>query len=50
MVLGIIEGVADAVTSFTKMFSGYFADHFGHRKSLVLTNTVVFGEKPAPPH
>ena len=35
-VLGIIEGVADAVASFTKMFSGYFADRFGHRKALVL--------------
>ncbi|MFN3663798.1 MFS transporter [Yoonia sp.] len=35
-VLGIIEGVADAVASFTKMFSGYFADKFGHRKALVL--------------
>jgi MFS family permease len=35
-VLGIIEGIADAVASFTKMFSGYFADKFGHRKALVL--------------
>lgn len=35
-VLGIIEGIADAVASFTKMFSGYFADRFGHRKALVL--------------
>lgn len=35
-VLGIIEGVADAIASFTKMFSGYFADRFGHRKALVL--------------
>ncbi len=34
--LGIIEGIADAVASFTKMFSGYFADRFGHRKALVL--------------
>ena len=35
-VLGIIEGVADAIASFTKMFAGYFADRFGHRKALVL--------------
>ena len=35
-VLGIIEGIADAVASFTKMFSGYIADRFGHRKALVL--------------
>lgn len=34
--LGIIEGVADAVASFTKMIAGYFADKFGHRKALVM--------------
>jgi MFS family permease len=34
--LGIIEGSADAVASFTKMVAGYFADKFGHRKMLVL--------------
>ena len=35
-VLGIIEGIADAVASFTKMIAGYVADKFGHRKALVL--------------
>jgi MFS family permease len=35
-VLGIIEGTADAVASFTKMVSGYIADKLGHRKLLVL--------------
>jgi len=35
-VLGIIEGLADAVASFTKMFAGYIADKLGHRKLLVL--------------
>ncbi|EIC29862.1 MFS transporter [Methylomicrobium album] len=35
-VLGIIEGIADAVMSFTKMASGYIADKLGHRKLLVL--------------
>ncbi len=35
-VLGIIEGVADAVASFTKMVAGHVADRFGHRKALVL--------------
>jgi MFS family permease len=35
-VLGIIEGLADAVASFTKMVSGYIADKLGHRKLLVL--------------
>ena len=32
----MIEGIADAVASFTKMASGYIADKFGHRKLLVL--------------
>ncbi len=34
--LGIIEGIADAVASFTKMVAGYIADKLGHRKLLVL--------------
>lgn len=34
--LGIIEGIADAIASFTKMGSGYVADKLGHRKLLVL--------------
>lgn len=34
--LGIIEGIADAVAAFTKMVSGYLADRLGHRKMLVL--------------
>ncbi|MGE4013994.1 MAG: MFS transporter, partial [Alphaproteobacteria bacterium] len=35
-VLGVIEGSADAVASFTKLVAGYIADKFGHRKMLVL--------------
>lgn len=35
-VLGLIEGLADAVASFTKMVSGFVADKLGHRKLLVL--------------
>jgi MFS family permease len=35
-VLGIVEGIADAIASFTKMVSGYIADKLGHRKMLVL--------------
>lgn len=42
-VLGIIEGVADAVASFTKMISGYIADKLGHRKLLVV---VGYGLTP----
>ncbi len=34
--LGIIEGIADGVMSFTKMAAGYVADRFGHRKVLVV--------------
>lgn len=41
--LGFIEGVADAVASFTKMVSGYIADKLGHRKLLVL---VGYGFTP----
>lgn len=41
--LGLIEGVADAVASFTKMVSGYIADKLGHRKLLVL---VGYGLTP----
>lgn len=41
--LGLIEGIADAVASFTKMVSGYFADKLGHRKLLVL---VGYGLTP----
>jgi MFS family permease len=42
-VLGIIEGIADAVASFTKMVSGFIADKLGHRKLLVL---VGYGLTP----
>lgn len=41
--LGIIEGVANAVASFTKMGSGFIADKLGHRKVLVL---VGYGLTP----
>lgn len=39
--LGIIEGIADAVASFTKMASGYIADKLGHRKALVLVGYAL---------
>jgi MFS family permease len=42
--LGIIEGIADAVASFTKLVAGYIADKFGHRKILVI---VGYGLTPA---
>lgn len=44
--LGIIEGIADGVASFTKMISGYVADKLGHRKALVLLGYALtpFGQ------
>lgn len=42
-VLGTVEGIADAVASFTKMASGFVADKLGHRKFLVL---VGYGMTP----
>ena len=39
--LGVIEGVADVVASFTKMASGYIADRVGHRKLLVLVGYAL---------
>ncbi|MEJ5357889.1 MAG: MFS transporter [Desulfobacterales bacterium] len=35
-VLGLIEGIADAVSSFTKMGAGFIAGRLGHRKGLVV--------------
>lgn len=40
-VLGLIEGIADAVAAFTKMVSGYIADKLGHRKLLVLVGYTL---------
>jgi MFS family permease len=34
--LGLIEGVAEATASITKVFSGWFSDRLGRRKLLVL--------------
>jgi MFS family permease len=34
--LGAVEGIADAVASFTKLGAGYLADRLGHRKALVV--------------
>lgn len=36
LALGLIEGVAEAIASLTKIFSGVLSDHFGKRKPLVL--------------
>lgn len=39
--LGVIEGLADAIAAFTKMASGYVADKLGHRKALVLAGYAL---------
>ncbi|PKN80527.1 MAG: MFS transporter [Chloroflexi bacterium HGW-Chloroflexi-9] len=39
--LGAIEGIADAVASFTKVVAGYIGDRLGHRKALVVTGYLL---------
>ena len=39
--LGIIEGIAESVASFAKLFSGYLADHVARRKPIVVGGYVV---------
>src|ERR1700761_2930321 len=45
--LGLIEGIAESVASFTKLFSGSITDHLERRKPLVVAGYVVAnGVKP----
>ncbi len=39
--LGIIEGIAESVASFAKLFSGYLSDRVARRKPLVVGGYVV---------
>jgi len=39
--LGLIEGIAESVASFTKLFSGYLADRASRRKPIVVTGYLV---------
>jgi MFS family permease len=39
--LGLIEGVAESVASFAKLFSGYLTDHIRRRKPVVVTGYFV---------
>jgi len=39
--LGIIEGIAESVASFTKLFSGIWTDRIRHRKPLVVGGYLV---------
>ncbi len=39
--LGLIEGLAESVASFAKLFSGYLTDHLDRRKPLVVAGYFV---------
>jgi MFS family permease len=39
--LGVIEGIAESVASFAKLFSGYLTDHLERRKPLVVAGYFV---------
>src|SRR5882672_5831819 len=39
--LGLIEGIAESVASFAKLFSGYLADRIDRRKPLVVAGYAV---------
>jgi len=41
--LGVIEGVADAVSSFVKLGAGYFSDKSGRRKPIAVMGYVLTG-------
>src|SRR2546427_9922444 len=39
--LGVIEGIAESVASFAKLFSGYLADRVTRRKPIVVSGYLV---------
>ena len=41
--LGAIEGIADAVASFTKLGAGWWSDRLGHRKAIVVAGYTLSG-------
>ncbi len=41
--LGAIEGIADAVASFTKLGSGWWSDRIGHRKTITVAGYALTG-------
>lgn len=41
--LGVIEGVSDALSSFSKLWSGWFCDRTGKRKPVAVTGYVLTG-------
>lgn len=42
-VLGLIEGIADAVSSFVKVWAGHASDRWGHRKAIAVTGYTLTG-------
>ncbi len=45
--LGLIEGVSDGLSSFSKLFSGYFADKLGKRKEISTLGYAITAIFPA---
>ncbi|MBI5223407.1 MFS transporter [Candidatus Micrarchaeota archaeon] len=45
--LGLIEGVSDGLSSFAKLFSGYYSDKLGKRKELAVLGYLATGMFPA---
>ncbi len=41
--LGVIEGVADAVSSFVKLGAGWYSDRIGHRKPITVVGYFLTG-------
>ncbi len=42
-VLGLIEGIADAVSSFVKVWAGHASDRWGHRKAIAVMGYALTG-------
>ena len=45
--LGLIEGVSDGLSSFAKLFAGYYSDKLGKRKEFVILGYIATGLFPA---
>jgi len=46
-VLGLIEGVSDGLSSFAKLFAGYYSDKLGKRKEFAIIGYIATGIFPA---
>lgn len=43
LVLGLVDGIADAVSSFVKLGAGWWSDRLGHRKAIVVAGYALSG-------